>query len=232
MSTAALFVGHPPAERIAYVVVLAGMMTADASAEPEEIEMLREIIAAADIPPEEQGQVIAAAEDPTNAALHGALTTLRRSMLRFALLTDLVTLAEADGDYSPEEQARIAELAAALDAQPAAAVPTKASPAPTVSPLASSGLPKRALGSVPPPIRPAPTTASTAPSPKAGASGGVASGMFKGIAAGLLSAVASSAGREIARRAMGALLGRSKGRSRRSTSGLNGILQSLVKSIR
>ena len=113
----------PLRERVDYLTVVASMAAADGTTAGSEFEKMRELCKALGLGPAETGQVIAALEDPDTVRIGEVAGRLGSSQLRFALMTDLLFMAHADGDYCEAERAEIRELSHALnvsDAQLAA----------------------------------------------------------------------------------------------------------------
>jgi uncharacterized tellurite resistance protein B-like protein len=104
----------PLSERVDYLTIVASMAGADVSIAPEELEKLRELCKALDLPPRETEQVLATSRRPT-AMIDRHFEALKASPLRFALLSDCLSLAYADGEYAESERKEIAALARALD---------------------------------------------------------------------------------------------------------------------
>jgi uncharacterized tellurite resistance protein B-like protein len=104
----------PLADRVDYLMILASMAGADVVLAKEELEKLRQLCAALELPPKETADVLTAAHRPT-ASIARHLDQLKGSPLRFALLSDCLALAYADGDYAKSERKEIVALARALE---------------------------------------------------------------------------------------------------------------------
>ncbi len=105
-------------ERGAYFGALATIAAADGNASAEELEFLGLLGQAAELPPNIQEQVLQIASNPSQVSLQQCLDQLKGSQLRFSFITDIISFAKADGQYSPQEQERIQEMAAYLGINP------------------------------------------------------------------------------------------------------------------
>jgi uncharacterized tellurite resistance protein B-like protein len=103
----------PLAERVDYLTIIASMAGADVSIAPEELAKLRELCRALELPERESESILSTARRPT-ASIERHLDSLKASPLRFALLSDCLSLAYADGEYAKSERKEIASLAEAL----------------------------------------------------------------------------------------------------------------------
>jgi uncharacterized tellurite resistance protein B-like protein len=98
-------------ERGAYLAALASVASADGHASEEELEFLRILSEAAEMPENVEQEVLAIAKNPSQISLQRVLDVLKKSQLRFSFITDIISFAKADGDYTQEEQKRIQEMA-------------------------------------------------------------------------------------------------------------------------
>jgi uncharacterized tellurite resistance protein B-like protein len=98
-------------ERGAYLAALASVASADGHASEEELEFLRILSEAAEMPENVEQEVLAIAQNPSQISLQRVLDVLKKSQLRFSFITDIISFAKADGEYSQEEQKRIQEMA-------------------------------------------------------------------------------------------------------------------------
>jgi len=98
-------------EKIAYMSAIASIATADRQATDDEVEFLQALCTTAHLTDAQQNQVLNAARDASNATLHSNLGVLQNSQLRFSLITDIISFAKADGQYTAEEEARIQDVA-------------------------------------------------------------------------------------------------------------------------
>jgi uncharacterized tellurite resistance protein B-like protein len=102
-------------EKVAYLGALAGLATADREASTDEIEQLREIAHAAGLSNEDEQNILQAAKDMSGNDLKNHLDVLKGSPLRYSLITDLISLAKADGNYTDEERKMIEKVAKYLN---------------------------------------------------------------------------------------------------------------------
>ena len=98
-------------EKGAYLAALASMASADGHASEEELEFLRVLSEAAEMPENVEQEVLSIATNPTQISLQRVLDVLKRSQLRFSFITDIISFAKADGEYTEQEQKRIQEMA-------------------------------------------------------------------------------------------------------------------------
>ncbi|QCR21073.1 TerB family tellurite resistance protein [Pontibacter sp. SGAir0037] len=102
-------------EKGAYFGALATMASADGKASQEELEFLQLMGEAAELPENVQLEVVQVAQNPSQINLQKCLDVLKRSQLRFSFITDIISFAKADGQYTTEEQQRIQEMAQYLE---------------------------------------------------------------------------------------------------------------------
>jgi uncharacterized tellurite resistance protein B-like protein len=105
---------YPIEEKAAYLAALATMASADGQASPEELEFLRLMGEASELPESVQQEVEQVAQNPSQISLQKCLDELKKSQLRFSFITDIVSFAKSDGQYTTEEKQRIQEMAAYL----------------------------------------------------------------------------------------------------------------------
>lgn len=105
-------------ERGAYFSALATMAAADGTASAEELEFLSLLGQAAELPQNSQEEVLQMARNPSQVSLQQCLDQLKGSQLRFSFITDIISFAKANGQYSPQEQERIQDMAAYLGINP------------------------------------------------------------------------------------------------------------------
>ncbi|WP_266365104.1 tellurite resistance TerB family protein [Tellurirhabdus rosea] len=98
-------------ERSAYLAALATMANADGNVSDEEIEFLNLLAEAAELPENLQQEVVQVARNPSQISLQRCLDTLKPSQLRFSFITDIISFAKADGQYTPEEEQQIHKMA-------------------------------------------------------------------------------------------------------------------------
>jgi uncharacterized tellurite resistance protein B-like protein len=101
-------------ERADYLTVVAAMLAADGVVDPAELAKLRELCKALELPATEMGEVLATADKPSPDRVRSTLTRMKNSDLKFALMTDCIFMAYADGRVVPEEEAEIASVSDAL----------------------------------------------------------------------------------------------------------------------
>lgn len=97
-------------EKGAYFGALAIMASADGKTTEEELQFLQMMAEAAELPQNVQHEVQAVAKDPSIINLEKCLDVLKRSQLKFSFVTDIISFAKADGQYTQEEQQRIKEV--------------------------------------------------------------------------------------------------------------------------
>jgi uncharacterized tellurite resistance protein B-like protein len=103
-------------EKTAYLNAIAAIATADRSASEDELKFLEALAESAELSEPEAKQLqLVAVEPSTEARLQQSLDVLKGSDLRFSLLTDLITFAEADQNYSAPEKQHIEHVAKYLD---------------------------------------------------------------------------------------------------------------------
>lgn len=116
--TTTLLEGHSDEEKGAYLAAIASIATADHSATQVEIGYLRELAEAAELSQQQEDEVIFAATNLSGEELNHYLNVLKSSDLKYSLVTDLISFAEADKNYSQAEKANIEKIAAYLDIKP------------------------------------------------------------------------------------------------------------------
>ncbi|MBC5775119.1 TerB family tellurite resistance protein [Pontibacter sp. KCTC 32443] len=98
-------------EKGAYFGALATMASADGTASEEELEFLRMMGEVAELPANLQQEVVQIAKNPSQISLQQCLDVLKKSQLRFSFVTDIISFAKADGQYTSDEQERIKDIA-------------------------------------------------------------------------------------------------------------------------
>ena len=106
--------GHSDLEKGAYLGAIASIATADRQASEEEMEYLSELCEAADLSPEQKESVMRAATELSGDELTRCLDILKKSDLRFSLITDLMAFAKSDENYNEAEQENVGKIAAYL----------------------------------------------------------------------------------------------------------------------
>jgi uncharacterized tellurite resistance protein B-like protein len=108
--------------RIQYMTIVAAIVYADRDIADAELRRLADLCAALDLDANSVDRVMAAAKSPAETTVAAALAAFHDSDLRYALLSDIVTLCYADGKVSSAECDEVAELARALHISTAQAV--------------------------------------------------------------------------------------------------------------
>lgn len=89
---------------------LATIASADGHVSEDEIQFLQLTSEAAELPENLQQEVISIARNPSQISLQRCLDVLKGSPLRFSFITDIISFAKSDGQYTSDEQKRIAEV--------------------------------------------------------------------------------------------------------------------------
>jgi uncharacterized tellurite resistance protein B-like protein len=105
-------------EKTAYLSAIASLATADRQASAPEAEFLQRLAQQAGLSDGATRQVLAAADNANNQTVQQSLDQLKSSDLRYSLVTDLISLARADGTYSPGEEEMVGKMAAYLGINP------------------------------------------------------------------------------------------------------------------
>lgn len=105
-------------EKTAYLSAIAALATADRQASAPEAEFLQRLAQQAGLSEGATRQVLAAADHADNSTVQQSLDQLKSSDLRYSLVTDLISLARADGNYSPGEEEMVGKMAAYLGINP------------------------------------------------------------------------------------------------------------------
>jgi len=102
--------GHSDLEKGAYLGAIASIATADRIASEEEMEYLSDLCSAAELSERQKNAVIQAASDESGKDLTECLDVLKKSDLKYSLVTDLMSFAKADGDYTQDEQLNVDKI--------------------------------------------------------------------------------------------------------------------------
>jgi uncharacterized tellurite resistance protein B-like protein len=102
-------------EKGAYLGAVASIATADHSATEEELEHLMALADSAELSEEQKEVVTRAATELTADELKRCIDILKNSELRFSLVTDLISFAKSDNQYSDQEKANIEKIAQQLN---------------------------------------------------------------------------------------------------------------------
>ncbi len=109
--TTTILAGSSDAEKGAYLGVIASIATADRQASEEELEYIQALCESAELSEDGTQRVLDAANDESGTQLTQNLDVLKNSDLRFSLVTDLITFAKADQNYSEEEKQHVQQIA-------------------------------------------------------------------------------------------------------------------------
>lgn len=110
MENGHILLDYPEVERVAYLAVVAAMAQADNRVTDEERANLTTLCRRIDLDNAWIDEVLESAETPNDEVTSYYLTTLRKSTLRYALLTDLVFMAYADRNVAREEEAELTKM--------------------------------------------------------------------------------------------------------------------------
>lgn len=102
-------------EKGAYLGAIASIATADRSASEEELEYIQSLADSADLSEEQKEGINRAATEMSGDDLKKCLDVLKTSELRFSLVTDLISFANSDQNYTPEEKANVEKIAQYLN---------------------------------------------------------------------------------------------------------------------
>lgn len=102
-------------EKAAYFGALATVASADGHASEEELAYLEMMGQAAELPDNVQQEVATIAQNPSQLNLQKCLDVLKKSQLRFSFISDIISFAKADGQYTPDEQKHIQQISDYLD---------------------------------------------------------------------------------------------------------------------
>jgi uncharacterized tellurite resistance protein B-like protein len=109
--TTTILAGSSETEKSAYLGVIASIATADRQASEEELEYIQALCESAELSDASTQRVLAAANEDSETHLTQNLDVLKGSDLRFSLVTDLITFAKADQNYSEAEKQHVAQIA-------------------------------------------------------------------------------------------------------------------------
>ena len=102
-------------EKGAYLGAIASIATADRQASDEEYQFIEALAETANVSDDQKAAILNAAKDSSNVSIKKCLDTLKNSELKYSLLTDLISFAKSDGNYSTEEEHKIQEMAQYLN---------------------------------------------------------------------------------------------------------------------
>ena len=98
-------------EKGAYLGAISSIATADRAASDEEMEYIMALAESAELSDEQKKAVSRAATELTGEELKKCLDILKNSDLKFSLVTDLISFAEADKNYTDDERANVEKIA-------------------------------------------------------------------------------------------------------------------------
>ncbi|MGB8194902.1 MAG: TerB family tellurite resistance protein [Chitinophagaceae bacterium] len=102
-------------EKGAYLGAIASIATADHQASEEELEYLMALAESAGLSDQQKEVVTRAATDLSPDELQRCIEILKNSELRYSLVTDLISFAKADQQYTEDEKANIERIAQQLN---------------------------------------------------------------------------------------------------------------------
>ncbi len=97
-------------EKGAYLGAISSIATADHAASDEEMEYIMALADSADLSEEQKQAVRRSATELTGQELKRCLDILKDSDLKYSLITDIISFAEADKKYSEEEKANVEKI--------------------------------------------------------------------------------------------------------------------------
>jgi Tellurite resistance protein len=97
-------------EKGAYLGAISSIATADHAATDEEMEYIMALAESADLSEEQKQAVRRSATELTGQELKKCLDILKDSDLKYSLVTDIISFAEADKKYSDEEKANVEKI--------------------------------------------------------------------------------------------------------------------------
>ncbi len=98
-------------EKGAYLGAISSIATADRAASEEEMEYIMALAESAELSDEQKKAVSRAATELSGQELIKCLDILKNSDLKFSLITDLISFAEADKNYTDEERTNVEKIA-------------------------------------------------------------------------------------------------------------------------
>lgn len=115
METQQLLKDYSDQEKGAYLTAIASIASADRSASEEELDYLKLLSQEANLSGDQKDAVMLAAQETNDTNLRSSLDELKNSELKFSLVTDLLSFAKSDTNYSDEERTKIEGVANYLD---------------------------------------------------------------------------------------------------------------------
>ncbi len=113
-TTVKILSGISDEEKGAYLSAIASLATADTKASDSEMEHLAHLCEAAELSGEQQQLVMQAASQTNDQDLVRSLDILKKSDLKYSLLTDLFAFSKSDGNYSEAEEKSVEKIATYL----------------------------------------------------------------------------------------------------------------------
>lgn len=110
-SSQTLLQGSSDMEKGAYLGAIASIATADRKASIEEINYLSTLADSAGLSSDQKAAVINAANEISGDDVLRCLDVVKKSDLRFSLITDVIAFAKSDNNYSEEEQKNVLKMA-------------------------------------------------------------------------------------------------------------------------
>ena len=110
-NTQTLLQGSSDMEKGAYLGAIASIATADRQASPEEVDYLSSLADSAGLSADQKEAVINAAHDISGDDVLRCLDVVKKSDLKFSLVTDVIAFAKSDNNYSEEEQKNVQKMA-------------------------------------------------------------------------------------------------------------------------
>jgi uncharacterized tellurite resistance protein B-like protein len=108
--TETILEGYSDLEKGAYLGAIASIATADREASPEELQYIENLCEAAQLSEGQKQAVLESATELSGEELNRCLDILKKSELKYSLVTDLMAFAKSDDNYSDEEQQNIARI--------------------------------------------------------------------------------------------------------------------------
>ena len=109
-NTQAILHNYSDEEKGAYLTAIASIATADTQVSEEEIEGIQALCQSADLSDAQTAEVLSAAETTDSEKLRRSLDIIKGSELKYALVTDLISFAKLDSDYSEAEQKSVQSI--------------------------------------------------------------------------------------------------------------------------
>lgn len=102
--------GYSDLEKGAYLGAIASIATADREASPEELQYIENLCNAAQLSESHKQAVRRAATELSGEELNRCLDILKKSELKYSLVTDLMAFAKSDNNYSEEEEQNVTKI--------------------------------------------------------------------------------------------------------------------------